>query len=655
MVSDFVTLVASSSSSTTKTKPTSNIFWLICEFLCTQDIAYSLSYTCKTVYKGLKGFPLNLLTFDGEETTFLDQGWFEANAYRFSERWSVKKFAFVLEKLDSVETLINMFWKLDSSRLQPKFREKKTNLINCNILESVEEVCLDDLRSEKFRKSQERLSLPSHFTGLKLFSSLRKLSLKNVPFFAYNADAETSEMLGKLEYLSVWLCTIEGLSDVLEGCVSLKELKLGYLENADLTLISKCTSLTSLTISSSCDMVSLNGIKALDKLEKLNLSWCTVLVDITELSSCQKLAKLAIDHCDELTNLVPLTSLATLRSLSLVNVGIEDASFLYFLPSISELDVNFCPLEDMDDTSPLKIDLVSPFRRLDTLKLSWISRSLFRGLDMVTTCVLYECGALASLESLSDMKNLRNLTLRRCDELVTLDGIEKCTSLRKLFLAACFKIEDIYCLNQCPKLSDISFRRLVVPQLSNFPLEENNIIRRVSYIFCSELQSIDFLSKLVALEYLHMDNCTSLQDLSPIGKHATLRTLHVRGMSQPKLPVDWPVISPKLDSLKVQVCGTVERFIFDGSMPLLLRNFEISQCYAFADFSFLKEAEELERVTVIRCYEKLDEILEEKLLSKGVYVKRVNISSKIKEQVSRQLKNLERLSRRDIDQVEHLV
>ncbi|XP_048326715.2 putative disease resistance protein At4g19050 [Ziziphus jujuba] len=359
----------------------------------------------------------------------------------------------------------------------------------------------------------------------KALKNLKKLDLSGTSEL-HEIEDKSFEHLRYLQILNFSKAKIKELPS-LSNLGNLLEIFLTNCSNLQkLPILNGLKRLKKLYLSGCVELVELPSLNALEKLEDLDLSGCRAL-EVIQANSFEKMIGLRILNLSEtkIKSLPTLCNPSNLSHLILQNcIGLKILSPLEHLTKLEELVLcGACSLEET------KAQFLEGMKDLQILDLSGTP--------------------LTTLPSLSNLTNLRKLTLRGCSGLKTVPGMEALKNLEHIDLCGT-AIErlpslNIYCrlhqllLKDCSNLEELqnlnSLTQLEVLDLSGtrikkFPYEisELTCLERLDLPDLKDVLEID-LGKIKYLpKELNWDQCGLFKDTAKLVK-CEKPTIFVRG------------------------------------------------------------------------------------------------------------------------------
>lgn len=306
--------------------------------------------------------------------------------------------------------------------------------------------------------------------------------------------------------------------------------------NVDPSPLHEAPGLRALDLTANEEVVSLDFLAGLPRLERLVVSGVELLQDLSPLRELTALHTLSLTFNPDLDDLTPLASMESLRRLDLTgNEYLKDFAPLATLTNLEALVLDDCVglrslaflegFERLQRLSARRLPLLEDLRPLAGSRL----KELFVGgaklsdgtpLGDLTSLVelgLFEAPRLRDLSFLPRLPKLRILYLDALSAaLPTLNGPE----LERLFIGNCSKVRGLKALEGLPALKELTLEALPVKDLTP-------------------------LAGLHTLELLALNRCHQVRDLAPLSRHP-LRQLSLidpaPGLDTSVLPADCRVV-----------------------------------------------------------------------------------------------------------------
>ena len=381
--------------------------------------------------------------------------------------------------LGDLDSITNVDWLTSCKCL------RELTFCNCQALQNVDGVLgATDLRSIELRNCPQLRNI----NGLRNHASIRSLEIES------NELTDVSGLSGMtgLRRLSISSDKLETIEPVGE-LNSLKTIILNCQNLKSLECFADVTSPTQLHATSH-QLTSLRGIEGMLLLD--DVSFCSqTLSDIEALKNKNRIWRLDLNCCPSIENLDPLANLNKVKYLNLYGCkSVKDLFPITTMTSLVQLNATGVPVEDLR--------IFETLEQLLSLDVGHSGALTLKGADSLSQLNLLSLEGFDSIESfdgLSELVNLKRLTLRNCAGLGTLKPIlnlEKLESLRLCDIEG--KIEDMELINKLPSLTKL-------------------VVQEVPW-----LKDLDFFSDQSTIKSLTIENCDSLVDLSGLNKLSNL-------------------------------------------------------------------------------------------------------------------------------------
>jgi Leucine-rich repeat (LRR) protein len=301
-----------------------------------------------------------------------------------------------------------------------------------------------------------------------------------------------------------------GITDLREwGNLSeLTELDLGGVNSLQsLTGIDAMTGLKKLGLKGTVSLENIDGLFELRNLEELYLSGCEKLVDVERLRHVRSLRVLDLNNCVELRKFNWISDLQDLRTLSLSGCYASDLEFCSRLTGLRTLKARVA----IGIAGTLDVSN-STFLRHLTLKLAANHDLGLPTSGFIRTLVLAGPVTEQDLSVIGRCGSLRDLMIEDGSQLSNLSALRELGDLRRLVIRGATRLRDA----AGTVGTDSQLRTLDLPE--------------------SSIEDLNFLHGLQHLEYLNLDGCRALQDVSVLGGLHCLRFISllegVRGVDE---------------------------------------------------------------------------------------------------------------------------
>ena len=269
---------------------------------------------------------------------------------------------------------------------------------------------------------------------------------------------------------------------------------------------------------------SLQGIRHLPMLEKLELESNKVQSDISELGMLTNLRELYMASWQNVENIQALGKLKQLEILHLANCKkVRDISCLYWLKQLRWLNLSLTSIEDISGFGNMThleylnlngcrklrtITALSGLKHLAELDVSWTGiRSLkgFGDLPSLSKLNISKCQYLITLQGLGDISHVHQLELHHTPLLKSLQGLGKLPHLKRLDLTGCQGLQDLRGIESLDNLEWLNLESC-------------------------RLTSLTGLENLPFLQHVNIQCCEEIQDFIPLGYIPNLRLLLIEGL-----------------------------------------------------------------------------------------------------------------------------
>ncbi len=401
--------------------------------------------------------------------------------------------------------------------------ETRSSLSQCNLqglsLESLSatfSTLEDAARALDDPSAIRQLSLGSSvksLDGLDLFPNLESLTIDADDL----SDVNAVVALGQLKSLT--LVDADALSDfgVFASIASLEELNIESENLKALDFLKRVPQLKSLGLADG-KLLSLDGLEALEGLERLSVTDCRDLKNMDAVSALTGLKELSLEKpydCEE-PSLVGLTNL---RSLTLDNF--DSCAFLSGLTGLEELTLRSCDI-------PSKLDL-SGLTQLKKLTCTTFYQD--RSLAFIKNIPSLEYVNLSGMTTYEDISgifalpNIRELKLSGIECEIDFDKVKENTSLESLEMAGIKLYENVKVYNSGGMTSVYWDDVFLIDHLDFFEHFPN--LRKLD-IADNEIQDLGFAENLVNLEEIDFSD-NYVTDMHVLASIPTLRRVNCTG------------------------------------------------------------------------------------------------------------------------------
>ena len=394
---------------------------------------------------------------------------------------------------------------------------------------TIDDPTIDNLEDLVFFPNLEKLILRNltldnldgieNCTKLRVFQKIWSTNIKDYSKLAYlNNLAEVHLNQGKTEDFNNVINSLEKCSNLtyldIEDCPWIKDitpieklknitkLRINKVAISDLSGIDELTNLTSLTLQSNTNLISINGIEKLINLENLEISTNKV-ENIENISKIEKLKTLSLRN-NNISDITPLSDNTELTSLDLRgNINIDEDRNNYTGERLVKLN-KIGEILDRGGTIYLDIDKLKLFTNYKILDLSNQNLTTLESLEGITelTSLNLSSNKLTledekSRNILASMKKLEVLYVNG-NQITNLSCINDLKNLKRLSANGnnTFKMKDIE--NLIPNLLQLTISQTTLNTINECKVE--NITKL--YIYYSNITQLPDLSKFTELKLL---------------------------------------------------------------------------------------------------------------------------------------------------------
>ncbi|WP_171982135.1 leucine-rich repeat domain-containing protein [Aquaspirillum sp. LM1] len=219
-------------------------------------------------------------------------------------------------------------------------------------------------------------------------------------------------------------------------------------------------------------------------------------------------------------------------------------------------------------------------------------------LTELETLELADCESLSDLQPIGALKKLRRLNVSGCDQLVDLTLIAQCSGLQQLDLSRCWRIRDLTPLSQlsCLQQLDLSKCR----QVSDLtPLAQISALQQLKLSECLQVSDLTPLIQLFDLEQLDLSWCQQVSDLTPLVQLIHLQQLDLSDGWQASDLMPLTQLSG-LQQLDLGGCQQVTD-LEPLAQLIKLQQLDLSGCDQATDFTPLTQLNELQQLDLSWC------------------------------------------------------
>jgi len=365
-------------------------------------------------------------------------------------------------------------------------------------------------------------------------------------------DSELAKLGPLNQFTNLKKASLRGV-DRVEQTLQIPSLKDLNIVSASLSseVLSGCTGLETLSLSSIHLTNGIEGISAMPQLKKLSLGFSsTDLSTLAPLAKCTELEKISITGPYKtnlsLSNLSPLSQLSKLQQINLQYVSVLDTTALSPMPWLKELRISnnntIVELHIPDQAKELTHLSIQRCSKLKKVICSnWPETGLYLRLE--------DCG-IEETPPFTGAKSFNSVSLTGCDELRKLDSFEPIETIPGL---SSWRNTRQFNLNGCPKLEDISgicripfdelilttaniphagdfslLKQLTVPKLESLVgIAQFSGLTQLNLYGNEVISDISLVRELANLERLTLRNCKSLTSLEGIQHCKNLKHLNL--------------------------------------------------------------------------------------------------------------------------------
>lgn len=341
------------------------------------------------------------------------------------------------------------------------------NLNDISALDSI--TTLSKIESFRYNSSRVETTLPSCNSVKGLIG--KKSSKINLRIKDWGSPVNIGSDV--LEELKI---TCNGMKDLdwLKGFPNIIELRIDCADLLDITGLKYASKIQDLTI----DSAKIADVKGIEKLLDLNLLFlqsCTELLQIDDIASLPKLEKVEVRICKKLISVVGISKNVNLKKTatyfnfdslpSLKTLG--DFSGFLKLEKISfDQSFNQSVLQDLVTCTPLKSISIYQKNVVINNSITCNFQTIFEHsleIDLKNsglTNIIFTNGQFQSLKGIEDMEQLVSLSLIDCAELETLDGLKNLNNIKSISLDSLELLESIDSFSKLKSLEKIKFSKL---------------------------------------------------------------------------------------------------------------------------------------------------------------------------------------------------
>ena len=220
-------------------------------------------------------------------------------------------------------------------------------------------------------------------------------------------------------------------------------------------------------------------------------------------------------------------------------------------------------------------------------------------LTELETLELAGCKSLSDLQPIGALKKLRRLNVSHCHQLVDLTLIAQCSGLQQLDLSWwCWHISDLTPLAQLSGLQQLDLSDCwEVSDLT--PLAQLSGLQQLDLSMCLQVSDLTPLAQLSGLQQLDLSRCWQVSDLTPLAQLPGLQQLDLGGCRQVSDLTPLAKL-PSLQQLDLSWCWHISELT-----PLAqlsgLQQLDLSWCWYISDLTPLAKLSDLQQLDLSKC------------------------------------------------------
>ncbi len=221
-------------------------------------------------------------------------------------------------------------------------------------------------------------------------------------------------------------------------------------------------------------------------------------------------------------------------------------------------------------------------------------------------------GEFLDLNGIEALQNLEHLSIVNCDELTDMSSVNKLLELRELTLDKPYKCPEPS-LAQLSKLQNLTLEGFdsctFLPKLTNLEelvlhsctfaadldLSGLSHLRKLECTSYTDDKSLNYVSRLTALEELDLGGIVTYEDISGIFSLPNLKKLNISGM-ECEIDFDKIVDNPSLESLELAGIKLYENVKISGGYGIV--NVDWDDVYLVDHINFLTHFPNLKRLDI---------------------------------------------------------
>ena len=219
-------------------------------------------------------------------------------------------------------------------------------------------------------------------------------------------------------------------------------------------------------------------------------------------------------------------------------------------------------------------------------------------LTELETLELAGCKSLSELRPISALKKLRRLNVSGCDQLVDLTLIAQCSGLQQLDLSWCWQVSDLMPLAQLSGLQQLDLRGC--QQISDLtPLAQLPCLQQLDLSWCQQISDLTPLAQLSCLQQLDLSWCQQISDLTPLAQLSCLQQLNLSDCLQISDLTPLAQLTG-LQRLNLSRCRQVSDLTPLAQLPAL-QQLNLNRCQQISDLTLLAQLPGLEQLGLSGC------------------------------------------------------
>jgi len=238
--------------------------------------------------------------------------------------------------------------------------------------------------------------------------------------------------------------------------------------------------------------------------------------------------------------------------------------------------------------------------------------SLIEALTNLETLELSGCEVLSTLPPLGNLQKLQRANLSRCDELTDLFPFVELKKLQHLDLRGCNLITDLTLIAQLAGLQQLDLTGCTqVTDLT--PIAQLTGLQQLDLSWCEQVTDLAPIAQLTSLQQLDLSGCTRVTDLTPI---ANLPGLQQLDLSECEQVTDLTPIAQFASLQQLDLSGCTQVTDLTPIARLTgLQQFNLSVCEQVTDLTPITRLTRLRRLDLGGCEQVTDLTLIAQLMS----------------------------------------